>query len=536
MMLGTSRRVLLCAIVAGCGTGDTRVDPGDLALRDLLGVAPEVASHWNADERAAARKVLIEALHAPAAPADVGAGSIEDRIAALDGRRADAGDDALGLIVLVDAKATPVTTDLSDAAVPVPIAFDDNWHLQPVQPQRGAGVLATFGIDAGHASGPMHVIPAAHLAAIAAYDHGTLVVNPVVIAALEPAAGAAMSNAAVVEVARVATTHVPHPQSSPASGVAEPDIGNPYSFYGSVEECAAAQQSRCNACLPSNSCVPVTNTTDGNAECTTLGANNGRGYFLLCINAALAISSVDTCAAKDAANCARNTKAADSLADLEANADFLDDMTCNSALDSCLAKIFGAPGQSFPGFGTDAGTTEPPRSTDVSCGNSCSNNNCQASPNWSCSGPSCGNSLSCDSSCANSNNQSGCGGNCNSCDSSASGGGGGGGCSSSSSGGSSSGGSCSGGSSSGGSSSSCGSCGSSSSSGGSSCGGGSCGGSSSSNSSSCGGSGGGQCGVARGEPNAAFALFLSVGWGLLPVPFAARARRRARRAKKEVQS
>jgi hypothetical protein len=48
--------------------------------------------------------------------------------------------------------------------------------------------------------------------------------------------------------------------------------------------------------------------------------------------------------------------------------------------------------------------------------------------------------------------------------------------------------------------------------------------------SSC-GSGGGKCGVAKGEPSAAFAIALSVGWGLLPIPFAAAARRRARKRK-----
>jgi hypothetical protein len=40
----------------------------------------------------------------------------------------------------------------------------------------------------------------------------------------------------------------------------------------------------------------------------------------------------------------------------------------------------------------------------------------------------------------------------------------------------------------------------------------------------------------RGEPNAAFALLLSIMWGVLPVPFAARARKRAKARKaKEVQ-
>jgi hypothetical protein len=397
-------------------------------------------------------------------------------------------------------------------------------------------------------------VPAPWLPAIAGYEHGTLVVNPIVIAALEP-------TSVVTEVERTASAQrFEHPKVSTAETAASGSIGNPYSFYGSIAECAAAQRSRCEACLASSDCVPVTNTSDGNAECTTLAANEGRGYFLLCINAALAISGVDDCADKKASGCARNTGAAASLADLEANADFLDDATCSGGLDSCLQDLYGAPSGSYPGPGPDAGTTssEPPRSTNVDCGDGCSDNNanCQASPNCNCSGPSCGNSLSCDSTCASSNNQNGCGGSCDSCDSSSSsGGGGGGGCGGDSSSGGGGGGGCSSSSSSSSGGSSCGSCGgnsSSSSSGGSSCG--SCGSSSSSSSSggdscgscgssssgssdsSCGSSGGGKCSVARGEPNAAFALLLSIMWGVLPVPFAARARRRARaRKNQEVQ-
>jgi hypothetical protein len=300
-------------------------------------------------------------------------------------------------------------------------------------------------------------------------------------------------------------------------------IGNPYSFYGSIAECAASQRSRCEACLPASNCVPVTNTSDGDAECTMLGASGGRGYFLICINAALAISGVDTCAAKKAPGCARDTGAATSLSDLEANADFLDDATCSGGLDTCLAELYGAPSGSYPGPGVDAGTsTEPPRETNVNCGDACSDNNanCQASPSCNCSGPSCGNSLSCDSTCASSNNSNGCGGSCDSCSSSSSSGGGGGGCSSSSS------------SSSSGGSSNCGGCSSNS----SSCS--NCGSPSQSSMTGNGCGSGGKCSVVRGEPNAAFALILSIMWGVLPVPFAARARKRARArraASKEVQ-
>jgi hypothetical protein len=545
-MLGTSKWVVLCAVVASaCSTGDIRVDPADLEVRDLLGVAPEVAASWDAAQRESARHVLGDALHAgsdAAGPLAVHAGSIEDRIAELDARRENAGDDSLGLVVLDGERATPIATDLADTARVLELAFDDGWRSQPIGPERGAGVLATFGGDAGHAQGTLTIVPAPRLAAIAAYEHGRLVVNPIVIAALEPTGATTQIVSDVAMAAHHVTAHPDRPANDGIATPANGSIGNPYSFYGSVEECAAAQRSRCEACMPSSDCVPVTNTSDGNAECTMLDANGGRGYFLLCINAALAITSVDNCAQSHAASCPRNTKAADSLSDLEANADFLDMPDCNSALDSCLATIYGKPGASYPGPGVDAGTTEPPRSTNVSCGDSCSNDkNCEASPNCSCTGPSCNNSLSCDSTCASSNNSSGCGGtSCDSCSSSSSGGssggggGGGGTCSSNSSGGSSGGGggcsSCNDSSSTSSSGGGCSGCSSnSSSSGGSSgCSGGSCGGSSSSSNSSCGG-GGGKCSVARGEPNAAFALMLSMMWGLLPVPFAAAARRRARK-------
>ncbi|MBZ0234677.1 MAG: hypothetical protein K8M05_20260, partial [Deltaproteobacteria bacterium] len=48
-----------------CGAADNRVDPGDLALRDLLGVAPQLATTWDGDQRTAARHVLADALGDP---------------------------------------------------------------------------------------------------------------------------------------------------------------------------------------------------------------------------------------------------------------------------------------------------------------------------------------------------------------------------------------------------------------------------------------------------------------------------------------
>src|SRR5204863_1542372 len=95
---------------------------------------------------------------------------------------------------------------------------------------------------------------------------------------------------------------------------------NPYSFYGSVAECAFAQRARCESCLPANNCVPVTNA-DGASECTQLAADNGRGYFLICADLAVAITAVDGCIAIDAPGCARDPHATGTLDKLAANAD-----------------------------------------------------------------------------------------------------------------------------------------------------------------------------------------------------------------------
>src|SRR5438477_8503903 len=74
--------------------------------------------------------------------------------------------------------------------------------------------------------------------------------------------------------------------------VAADGAGNPYTFYGSIAECASAQRARCEACVADHSCAAITDASDGNAECMTLGDSNGRGYFLICIDLALAIDAV----------------------------------------------------------------------------------------------------------------------------------------------------------------------------------------------------------------------------------------------------
>jgi hypothetical protein len=648
-MMGPSRRVAsLIAITAAACAGDTSVDPGDLELRDLLGIGPEIASAWNADQRAAARRVLIAGLTDDAAPSraaidpalidpalidpalidpapidptaigpaatgpaairTAASGStatqaaaqaaanrarpirppatgpaaitLDDRVARLlaseDARRASGGAEPLGVVrVALDARDVvftprPATTtaDTISAepqrsnAPAVELRLAPQWdraHPWGHLPGRGLDVLSTLASDAGHLGGPLVVVPRPRLAAIAAYieprgaaREPTLAVNPVLLAALEPDPDELALAAALERSSPPLSVDNPgaRPPLADTTSIASTG-GNPYSFYGSVAECAFAQRTRCESCLAGSTCTPITDASNGNDECTALGENAGRGYFLLCINLSLAITSVDRCTADAGPGCARDSGAASSLTTLENNAGFLEDPTCAGALDACLAEIYGEPDDPFPGIDGGDPPPAPPRSTSVNCGDGCdsSNNNCTASPSCDCTGPSCNNSLSCDSACSSSNDQSGCGGNCNACTSS---GGGGstsnGGCGDSSSSSSDSCGSSSGGDSCG-SSDNCGSCDSSSSSsncgscdsssGGSSCG--SCGSSSSGSSScgssdsscgggsSCGSGGGSKCSVAPTNPGPGIGLAMSLLWGLLPVPFAALSRRRARR-------
>jgi len=589
--MGTSRQVAALVVICACGTGDTKIDPGALELRDLLGIAPEVTYSWDADQRAAARHVLIANLDAsakyPLAPSldAASATSLDLRVlrslTTLDVQRAAAGDDALGLvrIELVGADAPSAIAPLTAMALAGPrasSAFEtvtasttardaaartaDPSHSAALDIAIGDGidalspeaidVVSAFARDAGHRDGRVIIVGIPRLPVIAGYVAGSaphLLVNPVALAAVSggtvtaPGTTTTTTPATPSETtARIASDRYHDDKTSSITSVAQ--TGNPYSFYGSVAECAYAQRLRCEGCLPSSSCNSITSAGDGNAECTMFAANSGRGYFLECINLALAITSVDRCTADSVSQCPRVTDAASNLSQLEANASFLDDTSCSSGLDTCLAKIYGPPSGEFPGP-VDGGTSStPPRSTNVSCGDSCSNNNCSASPNASCSGPSCNNSLSCDSTCASSNSGGGCG-TCS--DTSGGGGGGGGSCGGDSGGGG--GGSCgsSGGSSGGscgGSSGDCGSCGSSGGSSGGSCGGGDCGGGSCGGGScggdcggsSCGGSGGcgnSSCQVARKTPSAGFAIAMSIGWALLPVPLAARARRRSKKRK-----
>lgn len=457
-------RVLVCCILAACA-GDNRLDPGDLELRDVLGVAPETAMAWDAGQRAAARRVIDTALHdAPSQATLATDRSVEKALAVADADREKRHLRAMGVVALDPQQATSRTSTLAPrAALPIELKFA-GWSDRPgwaELPARGIDVLSTLATDAGHRNGPVVVTPAPRLPVIAGYLPGNparLVVNPVLLAALEPRPG------------------------SPTVVASDP-IANPYTFYASVGECAAAQRTRCEACLPNGTCTPLTGIGDGMAECRQLATGDGRGYSLVCINFALAIDSVASCTAANS-GCPIDPHAAESISSLDHNADFLDRAECANPLDYCLEVHAGTAPASTPP------SSQPSTSCDAS--------GCDAS--------------GCDGACEDSGDDS-----CSSSDSSD-------GCD-----GGDSGGDCSGG-------DSGGDCGGDS--------GGDCGGDSGGD---CGGGGGGDCaGDSGGDCSGGGGSDCNAGgtrshgylWACLPLPFAVIARRRAdrRRARAEVQS
>ena len=503
--------VACCTLaLTACGAGENHLDPGDLELRDVLGVAPEVATGWDAEQRTAARGVIEAGLHASdAAPmhAVLAPGEpLAKALAATDAERAQRHAGALGVVSVVVDRGSVTATARHATLEPhanAPIAIETaGWGAKALDAHE-LEVVAELAIDAGHRAGPLIVTPAPQLAVAAGYVPATageparLVVNPVVLAVLEPAAPAiAMQGTG----GGLAITPPPPTVSASAPG-------NPYSFYGSVGECAAAQKLRCDACLPDSSCKPIIGGSDGNAECARFAEQQDRGFSLVCINLALAIDTVSSCAASAAPGCPRDTHASESLAALENNAIFVDDGTCRAPLDHCLGSLFGT-------WGTGSGSPPPPRDPSPTTG--CSGDQ-TCDPGTGCEldgsscddgGSSCDDSSSAgDSGCSSSDGSSGCdGGGCDdsgesSCDSS------GDGCSGDS-GGCDSGGDCGGG-------------------------GGDCGG------------GGGDCGGGGGDCNATArhgrnggGTPIAVLWALLPIPFARRVKRRAdrKRAREAVAS
>lgn len=573
--MGTKHGFVSCCalLVAACGAGDNKLDPADLELRDVLGIAPETASTWDDAQRDAARHVIDGALHAadaqpavrttllqapkgslaPVAPLALLDQRVVSTLASLDRTRARAGDESLALVTISFEHDQLITTPHALATSSMPL---------------GDELTQTLAHDAGHIAGPLDVVPVAHLAAVAAYmpasahDHAKLIINSTVLSSFDHAGDHAASargaaggtgSASAAKYARApnapsgnpmpsttstpSTTSIgprltPNPTPGPTpsdaaatAGVPDPfanrrgvsrAIGNPYSFFGSIGECAAAERERCRQCVGSGSCAAITSSSTGLDECNAFDQNDGRGYYSICIDLSLAIDSVANCAARSVPQCPRDTSAANSLVSLDANAIFLDDGVCAEGLDTCLASIYGSPSGDFPGPGGDAGTSSNPRNPNVDCSDSCSNDpNCDSDIDCELDGPACEDSAEPGGSCSDSNDQSTCsggdtdvgdGGSCgdsedgcgadngNSCDNGDCGGDSG--CSGGESGG------CDGG--------------------GGDCGGGDCSGGG-------GDCGGGDCNAGKRSRGPGNSLTFAVMWALLPVPFAVRIARRARR-------
>ncbi len=555
----TRMTVVLALWACGCAAGDRELEPDELDARDLLGLAPAVAAGWDADARAAARARLMDAwaeswnedggaiIDGAGWPDPATAG--EDAVAglgAVDRRRADAGQTPViaGAGVVAGRRlrmriASPIDLGLDDAvasdaqasAVIEPVGWrPDEAALM----SRGVAWAIDLAAAAGHPPGAplrLHAVRQVPFGAVYLDQVGVLV-NPVLLASIEPSRSSAIAGAAAVVRERESGSTIDRGRDFRRS-----TGGNPYSFYGSAAECAAAERLRCEACLPSSTCERTSrDAADGNAECETLAGGNGIGYHLYCVNLSLAIATVAECVGDEGPGCPQDNGASNQLVRLEANRAFLDDAACGGALDRCLASIYGESGDDFPppppdaGPGPDGGEPPPPpppRDTEITCGEA----DCDFSPQCdsSCSG-SCDEVFSCNADC--NGGDDGCNDGCDGDGGGDGSGGDGGGCDSGGDGGgggNGSGGGCGGDSDCGGDCSN-GDCGGD-------CSNGDCGGDCNSNDcGDCNSSGGSNCSVARQARRGGVCrragnrdALLALAWALAPIPDLERRRRRARR-------
>jgi hypothetical protein len=368
--------VLLVAL-SGCGSSDGELDPADLEVRDLLGLEPQIGLRWDAEDRADARRLLTGAMNRPpeaACDLTLGYGSTpgERALASLDMHDHD----------LVEQEAPPVMTarietvgelDGTASLHVVPLAVDVDalldrptdpaapsphlvgWQSWPELAVRAPALLVELARAAGHPATDELSIEAAPRAPVAAAylpAQRTLLVNPILLAALDPAAAASAASGG----------------SAPRIVLGALPAVNPYNFYASLGDCTLDQQARCNACIASGGCDPESDAVSGLVECMTLTADP-RGFALFCANLALAIVTVAECMAADAPTCPTVEGAGDQLSALQANAPVLDDPSCLAALNGCLNSIYGTGGG---GSSADAGPTPPPRNaTCTNCEGDC---------------------------------------------------------------------------------------------------------------------------------------------------------------------
>ncbi len=432
------RLAVTAMLLAACGAADHEIDPGDLELRDLLGIDPSVAAGWSPAERGRARRQIEGGLAASAGRSEVAiATGIEPSQAAIAGmtaadeRRAERGQPVLSLAAaaLTDGRLRIDSVDgsglsLDDPGAPEIALRAVDWDAGDKQGwsdlwRRAPALSSSLAAIAGAPAGTVvDLAPAPRAPFVAVYvsEPPTLLVNPVVYAALEPPAEPLGDPAAALQTA---TERPEATGSRPPGAEAEVYAGNPYAFFGSVAECAAAERLRCEACLPSSNCDRASrDAASGNEECETLAADDGVGYYLFCVNLSLAISTVADCTGDSAPSCPIVPTASNQISALDANRTFIDDPTCEGALDGCLAEIYGDPDDDFPGPPGDAGPSptppEPRDVGDVSCGET----DCEFNPscNASCDGLECGQLFSCNADCSGDGESGGDGGGGGGCD------------------------------------------------------------------------------------------------------------------------
>ena len=383
---------------AACGAADDRVDPGDLALRDLLGVQPQVVAGWDDAQRAAARQVLVAGLAAGpavalASPLGADEAALVRAVAVGDAALDDRGQDARGLVVVSAPRtellvlAGPRAAALLDGATAPPavaLAVEPRAWPCPAAPCDLA-VLAALAVDAAPGAPAVRVQPVAQLAVIAALTDGpdgapTLLVNPVVTAVGVPIGADRAGPGGASGVPTGAA-------GEPAAAVAAPPPLTRGSWtYGATRDgCATQVAADCRTCLGGGLCEPVWPSLSGMLACTTLAADEPRSYELVCVNLAVSLADVRACLQDRAPSCAIDADAIDLPAELANNAVFVDDGGCRTALDDCLAQLYGADGDG-DGCGAcdgcDCGGSDP----NVDNG-SCSDDGCQGG---GCRGGDCG--------------------------------------------------------------------------------------------------------------------------------------------------
>jgi hypothetical protein len=320
----------------GCTPQPEAAPPSDaLSLRDVLALGEDAAAALDADARAYWRHRIDAALDAqaeegderPAAPdalpaaAGVGlalAGPMRTALT-LDAERSEAGKEPL--------VATAATTDGALHPLLGTSLFEADGEGDWLVPVRAA-IAAGAGTDPGDVL--FFEAPGAPFAVLWMPEDGAAYVNPVLRALRDGAIAPPAARAGVLVAPR---TRTGDGRPAPTSFWGD---RNPYRFYSSISECAAAEQARCEGCLAGSAdqCTQKLGGTSGADECSVLGST-ADGYTLACIMYAYSMATVSFCMSDAAPACAPPSLDYDITA-LEEYRGVITDPSCLPALDTCI--------------------------------------------------------------------------------------------------------------------------------------------------------------------------------------------------------